>query len=75
MSKIRLGYGSEWHMLRMLGRHRAWFTQHVLSAVGGSDLTWKDFNFTGTVGEAVLSKNSNGAKAEWLRASLLQRWV
>jgi hypothetical protein len=23
----------------------------------------------------VLSKNSNDAKAEWLRASLLQRWM
>ncbi|MEJ7592339.1 MAG: hypothetical protein WKF77_12380 [Planctomycetaceae bacterium] len=52
MSKIRLGYGSEWQMLRMLGRHRDWFTQQVLRSTGGTSLIWKDFDFTASAGEA-----------------------
>ena len=52
MSKIRLGYGSEWQMLRMLGRHRDWFTQEVLLSIGGNSLVWKDFVFTSNVSES-----------------------
>lgn len=46
MSKIKVGYGSEWHMLRMLGRHREWFTQQVLGVTGGTSMAWQDFDFT-----------------------------
>ncbi len=36
-------------MLRMLGRHRAWFTQHVESTAGLKKITWHDFDFTAGV--------------------------
>lgn len=52
MSKIRLGYGSEWQMLRMLGRHRQWFTQQVLGVTKGTGLSWRDFDFTAGIGES-----------------------
>ncbi len=52
MNNIGLGYGSEWHMLRMLGRHRAWFTQQVLGITGGRALTWQDFGFTQSIAKA-----------------------
>lgn len=51
MSKIRLGYGSEWQMLRMLGRHRDWFTRQVMRSTGGTALAWRDFDFSASAGE------------------------
>jgi len=46
MSKLTQFYGSEWHMLRMLGRHRHWFTQQVEASTGLTGVTWRDFDFT-----------------------------
>lgn len=46
MSVPSLGYGSEWHMLRFLGRHRAHLTKEVLAVTGGDALEWLDFGFT-----------------------------
>lgn len=34
MSRIGHGYGSEWHLLRWMGRHRQDFDRRVLGAVG-----------------------------------------
>jgi hypothetical protein len=53
MSKIQLGYGSEWQMLRMLGRHRQWFVKQTLSVTNGSALEWEDFDFTGGIGASA----------------------
>lgn len=46
MGKIGYGYGSEWHLLRYLGRHRNLFNQMILEkiAIDGS-IEWLDFNF------------------------------
>lgn len=47
MGKMGYGYGSEWHLLRWMGRHREAFDKHVLDAIGRSGCTidWLDFNF------------------------------
>lgn len=46
------GYGSEFHLLRWMGRHRGLFNQRVSTAVGrpGSVIKWMDFGFDGPVG-------------------------
>jgi len=41
--RLALGYGSAWHLLRMLGWHRAWFGQQIRTAIGASDIEWLDF--------------------------------
>ena len=42
-SRLALGYGSAWHLLRMLGWHREWFGHQVKTAIGASDVQWLDF--------------------------------
>jgi len=61
MSKLTKFYGSEWHMLRMLGRHRAWFTRHVEASTGLKGITWHDFDFT-----AGVAKNHGDAEIKGL---------
>ena len=39
------GYGSEFHLLRWMGRHREEFTRRVSKVVGSQTVTWFDFNF------------------------------
>lgn len=39
------GYGSEWHLLRYLGRHRQELDRRVLAEVGGDGIEWLDFRF------------------------------
>jgi len=56
MSKIGRGYGSEWHLLRHLGRHRAALNAAVLGKTGGEAVRWLDFP-PGPDGE--------GPDAEW----------
>lgn len=45
MAKIGYGYGSEWHLLRYLGRHRERLNQAVLTEVGGEAIEWLDSPF------------------------------
>lgn len=47
MAKLGLGYGSEFHLLRFLGRHRNHLDKQILSAIGESNLKieWLDYNF------------------------------
>src|SRR5437899_1177222 len=63
-------------MLRMLGRHRAWFTQKVLGVTKGAALVWQDFDFTAGIGEASnygdaetkglnFLPTSHAARTEW----------
>jgi hypothetical protein len=44
MGKIGHGYGSEWHLLRFLGRHRRLLDQRILEVVGGDRIDWLDFD-------------------------------
>jgi hypothetical protein len=45
MSRIQIGYGSEWHLLRFLGRHRTHFTKRVLEITKSCQVEWLDFPF------------------------------
>lgn len=44
MGKLALGYGSEWHMLRYLGRYRNGLNAAVQAATGAADVQWLDWN-------------------------------
>ena len=45
MGKIGHGYGSEWHLLRYLGYHRASFSEEIMSKLKFQSLSWLDFRF------------------------------
>jgi len=48
MGKIGHGYGSEWHLLRWMGRHRRAFDNLLLESMGispGGFIEWLDFEF------------------------------
>ncbi|MCL6517713.1 hypothetical protein [Alicyclobacillus sp.] len=48
MGRIGFGYGSEWHLLRYLGRHRTRLNALIMEAAGwapGSSIEWLDFRF------------------------------
>jgi hypothetical protein len=47
MAKIGLGYGSEFHLLRFLGRHRNQLDKQILDLLNESNtsIDWLDFNF------------------------------
>ena len=45
MGKMALGYGSEWHLLRFLGRHRHMLNRAIEAVVGGRVVDWLDFRF------------------------------
>jgi hypothetical protein len=40
---MNAAYGSELHLLRMLGRHRDFFNRHLCDATGADDIEWLDF--------------------------------
>lgn len=43
MGKIGYGYGSEWHMLWYLGRHRTALDERIRSVAGATSVEWLDF--------------------------------
>ena len=45
MGKLGYGYGSEFHLLRWMGRHRAEFDKRVCEALNVTDVKWFDFKF------------------------------
>ena len=45
MGKLGYGYGSEFHLLRWMGRHRAAFDERVCEALNVTDVKWLDFKF------------------------------
>jgi hypothetical protein len=47
MGAIGNGYGSEWHLLRHLGQHRACLNEAVSTATGATSVRWLDFPFDG----------------------------
>lgn len=64
MAEIGHGYGSEWHLLRFLGRHREWFDRLVLSKVGGRHVDWLDFPYRA---------ESEWFDAEWKGVDFVER--
>lgn len=45
MAEMGIGYGSECHLLRYLGRHRAELDKRVREATGGQHVEWLDHPF------------------------------
>ena len=45
MPEIGYGYGSEWHLLRYLGRHRHALNHAIETATGGQVTGWLDYPF------------------------------
>ena len=45
MARIGYGYGSEWHLLRFLGRHREHLNVAVAASTGAAAIQWLDFAF------------------------------
>jgi hypothetical protein len=43
MARLNSEYGSELHLLRMLGRHRNYFDEKVRGATGADRIEWRDF--------------------------------
>jgi hypothetical protein len=43
VAQMNASYGSELHLLRMLGRHRAYFDAKVRAATGADAIEWRDF--------------------------------
>jgi len=73
MGKLALGYGSEWHLLRYLGRYRSVLDEHVRATTGANRVRWLDWNSSPTE-----------ADAEWkgisflptdTRARIAEAWV
>ena len=47
MGKLGYGYGSEFHLMRIMARHRARLTRQLESQLGVTNLTWIDFTSRG----------------------------
>jgi hypothetical protein len=45
MAEMGVGYGSEWHLLRWLGRHRDRLNAKVMAETGATSVRWLDFHF------------------------------
>jgi hypothetical protein len=45
MGEIGYCYGSEWHLLRWLGRHRDELNKRVEAEIGADAVRWLDFHF------------------------------
>ena len=45
MAEIGDGYGSEWHLLRYLGRHRDDLDGRVIAEIAATSVRWRDFLF------------------------------
>ena len=46
MGRMGYGYGSEWHLMRYLARHRKFIEDKIFSTIGKSgSITWLDFEF------------------------------
>src|SRR5690348_14631823 len=51
VGKIGYGYGSEFHLLRYLGRHRHCLNRRIEEKSGGKVRDWLDFAFAGDGGD------------------------
>lgn len=73
MAKIGRGYGSEWHLLRYLGRHRGELNRTVCAATGADRVEWLDFPFDP---RAKPSGDAEWKGLEWLPADspARRRW-
>src|SRR5882672_6192946 len=73
MAKMGNGYGSEFHLLRFLGRHRVYFNEQILKGMGAKEVEWLDTPFDST----SPTKDREWKRLEFLRqqpANLLAEW-
>ena len=69
MARMNASYGSELHLLRMLGRHRRFFDSRICKATDADSVEWLDF----PSGDMRKDKNGNPIwDQEWLRLDFLQ---
>ncbi|MBR6285339.1 MAG: hypothetical protein IKR25_13765 [Muribaculaceae bacterium] len=45
MDNIGYGYGSEWHLMRFMARHRDLLEKTIKNKIGNGDIHWLDFGF------------------------------
>jgi len=62
-------YGSEWHLLRYLGKHRRRLHEEILRATGGEVLSWLDFYFRQPPGKLYF--HGPRLDAEWKAVDFL----
>lgn len=90
MGKMALGYGSEFHLLRWIGRHRNEFDKRVKSLLGVNNISWLDFDFDNNnnklipdkelIGLSFLENDSNNTsvlskwKEEWPQSGNSMNW-
>lgn len=87
MGHMALGYGSEFHLLRWLGRHRNDFDRRIKSLLEIDNITWLDFDFDTKetipdkeiVGLNFLNKRENSSvitkwKEEWPQSGNSMNW-
>ncbi len=87
MGQMALGYGSEFHLLRWLGRHRNEFNKRVKDLLNTDNITWLDFNFSNDeipdkelIGIEFLKNELNYKKViklwerEWPQSGKLMNW-
>jgi len=72
MGKIGCGYGSEWHLLRYLGRHRQRLREEILSITGGDDIRWLDFRFSNSNEPLIHDREMKGV--EFLDEQVKGHW-
>jgi hypothetical protein len=68
MRSLEKPYGSEWHLLRYLGRHRDRLNERVAAVVGGAQIRWKDFRWRAGGGDYF---NGPIRDAEWKQLDFL----
>ena len=69
MASFGNGYGSECHLLRYLGRHRARLNKAVQGVTGGIDVRWLDFPFSALWPNSV--HKGQWPDSEWLSLEFL----
>lgn len=85
MAEIGDGYGSECHLLRFLGRHRAYLNKLILKETGLEIIEWLDFRFRTSKGgwhdaemkgvEFIQDKSLGKAwKQFWPQTGNVQNW-
>lgn len=77
MGKIGYGYGSEWHLLRWLGRHRAKLSSEIEKVVGSPVKEWLDFEFNTKADSDILNQDSELKGLGFLAGKLpdvVQEW-
>jgi hypothetical protein len=87
MGQMALGYGSEFHLLRWLGRHRNEFDKRVNSLLKTDNISWLDFDFDSKkaipdkeiIGLNFLDKNTQDTvistwKKEWPQTGNSMNW-